>query len=448
MNYQEFKAAVIEAAKAKDIKDYELYYSQSQDTGVTMYQTEIKNYSTDSTMGVCFRCIVNGRLGYASTENLTGEEAVSVVERAVENAASIESDEPVFIHEKGDSYGSFEKKEKKEHTGKELIDFAARLQKEVYSADERVKDGTVSVAAMGHVECALYNSNGLDLSDSADYSYAYAAAIVSEGEEMYNGMEIVAGDLEEFDEKKIAAKAVEEAVSTIGYSGVDSGRYDIVFSGQAMSSLLAAFSGVFSAESAEKGMSLLKDKEGTKVAADIVTLTDDPMYESAVLKNTFDDEGAATYKKNVIEGGTLNTLLHNLKTAAKAGVRTTGNARKSSYSAPVEIGFYSFYINPVKGTKEELMEQAGEGIYLTEVTGLHAGANPVTGDFSLSSSGFKIEKGKKAGPIKNFTISGNFYELLKNIAAVGADLEFRKGAIGSRTGSPSVLVPQITVAGK
>lgn len=448
MNYQEFKAAVVEAAKARDIKDYELYYSQSRDTSVSVYQTEVKDYSTDSTMGVCFRCIVDGRLGYASTENMTGEEAVSVVERAVDNASSIESGEPVFIHGKGDVYGAYEKKEMKEYTGKELIDFARKLQSEVYGADSRVKDGTESAAGFGHSECALYNSNGLDLSNSADYSYAYAMAIVAEGEEMYDGFEMVIGDMGEFDAKKVADKAVEEAVSAIGYSGVESGRYDIVFSGQVMSSLLATFSSVFSAESVQKGMSLLKDKEGTQIAADIVTLTDDPMYECALVKHPFDDEGAATYKKNVIEGGKLNTLLHNLKTAAKAGVKTTGNAHKGSYAAPVGIGYYSFYINPVKGTKEELMEQAGEGIYLTDVTGLHAGANPITGDFSLSSSGFRIEKGKKAGPIRNFTVSGNFYELLKNITAVGTDLEFRKGVLGSRTGSPSVLVPQVTVAGK
>ena len=81
---------------------------------------------------------------------------------------------------------------------------------------------------------------------------------------------------------------------------------------------------------------------------------------------------------------------------------------------------------------------------MTEVTGLHAGANPVSGDFSLSSKGFLIADGKKGAPVKNFTVSGNFFALLKDIEKIGADLEFIRG----KCGSPSVLVRDLAVAGE
>ncbi len=83
---------------------------------------------------------------------------------------------------------------------------------------------------------------------------------------------------------------------------------------------------------------------------------------------------------------------------------------------------------------------AGEGLYVTEVSGLHAGANPVTGDFSLSSKGFQIQDGKKGAPVKNFTVSGNFFSLLRQMEQTGSDLDFVNG-------TPSVLVREISVAG-
>ena len=108
------------------------------------------------------------------------------------------------------------------------------------------------------------------------------------------------------------------------------------------------------------------------------------------------------------------------------------------------ISPFTFYLQPVEGTKEDFFAETGEGIYITEVTGLHAGANPITGDFSLSSSGFMIEGGKKGRPVKSFTVSGNFFELLKKIEKVGADLEFLRG----KWGAPSVLVRDMAIAGK
>ena len=122
-----------------------------------------------------------------------------------------------------------------------------------------------------------------------------------------------------------------------------------------------------------------------------------PTRADALVKATFDDEGVATYKKNVIESGQFVTLLHNLKTAAVAGVKTTGNGHKASYASNVGIRPYSFYINPVKGTLEDLMAEAGNGIYVTSVEGMHAGANPITGDFSLAASGFCTDAEKKSG---------------------------------------------------
>lgn len=449
MNYQEFKQAVIAVADAKEVKEYELYYSESAETQTEIFKTEVKGFNTSSRLGVCLKCLVDGKMGYASTEHLSEEEAVSLVERALDNATSIESEEQAFIHKKGDTYAVPEKEEAKLPTATELIDFSLSLQKQLYATDSRVVDGTQAYAGFAEGKRALYNSNGLDLEDSAAFSFTYGMAVVAEGEEMYDGMEVASGKFDSFNVEKIAKEAVKDAVDTIGAESVPSGKYPVVFSNKVMASMLSTYSSVFSAEAAQKGLSLLKDKEGEQIAAGIVTLTDDPMMKDALVKATFDDEGVATYKKNVIEGGKFMTLLHNLKTAAVAGVKTTGNGHKASYASTVGIRPYSFYINPVKGTLEDLMEEAGNGIYVTSVEGMHAGANPITGDFSLAASGFRIENGKKGKPVKSITVSGNFFTLLKEIASVGEDLKFNPFALGSsRCGSPSVLIKEMTIAGK
>ena len=377
------------------------------------------------------------------------EEAESIVLRAIENALVLESEAPSFIHTQGDSYLTCEKDEHVTPSAAELVDFALDLQKEVYAQDERVIDGTQSIAGYGTFEKAIFNSNGIDLSDSGAFDYTYAWAIVSDGTEMYNGMEIKSGTLSDFDKTEIAKEAVKDAVETIGYSSVDSGEYTVVFSNKVMASLLSVYSSIFSAEAAQKGLSLLKDKEGEIIASEILTLTDDPMYKDSLVKATFDDEGAATYAKDVIENGKFTTFLHNLATAAKAGVKTTGNGYKSSYATPVGINHYNFYINPVKGSLEDLFAEAGNGIYITSVEGMHAGADAISGDFSLSSGGFRIEDGKKTTPVKGITISGNFLQLLKDITSIGEDLKFSPFALSAhRCGSPSVLVKGINIAGK
>lgn len=447
MTYQEFKKAVIGISGELQVTDYELYYTESDSVSVETYREEVKGYNTDSSMGVCYRCIRDGKAGYASTENLTEEEARSLVLRALENAKSIESEEESFIHEAGDSYAVLTGNTVREVSGSELTEAALNLQKELYAADARVTDGTQSYAAYGKGVCALYNSRGLDLEDKAAYTICAGFSLMHDGDEMYDGSEDRDGSLEEFDFKEIAQKAVEDAASTIGAASVPSGKYHVVFTGKAFAALLATFASVFSSEAAQKGMSLLSGREGEKIAADFVTITDDPLHEKSLFKRTFDGEGVAAYKKDVIEGGVLKTLLYNLTTAAKAGVKSTGNGQKASYASPVSVGPFTFYLQPVEGSREELQAAAGSGICIKSVSGLHAGANPVTGDFSLLAAGYCFEDGKRTKPVKSITVSGNFYTLLKELDRVGSDLEFIRTG-DQKCGAPSVLVRDMTIAGE
>ena len=105
------------------------------------------------------------------------------------------------------------------------------------------------------------------------------------------------------------------------------------------------------------------------------------------------------------------------------------------------------YLEPGRETREALLARMGDGLLVTDLEGLHAGLDPVSGDFSLKASGRRIERGADAGAVSQITVAGNFFTLLKQIEAVGDDLKF--GLPGAACfGAPSVLVQGLMVAGK
>jgi PmbA protein len=172
------------------------------------------------------------------------------------------------------------------------------------------------------------------------------------------------------------------------------------------------------------------------------------MREGYALQTPFDGEGVATYRKNVVENGVLKTLLYDLTRAEKAGKQSTGNGQKHGYASSVSIAPYSFSVGAGDKTLDELMELAQDGILITECKGFHAGANAVTGDFSIESAGFRIRNGKRAEPIKSFTVAGNFFELLKSVHAIGNEIHWSPLGGFTTFGSPDLLVLGMSVAGK
>ena len=182
------------------------------------------------------------------------------------------------------------------------------------------------------------------------------------------------------------------------------------------------------------------------MASEKVTLTDDPFMEGNSHQMPFDGEGVPTYTKAVVENGVFKTFLYNLKSAEMAETVTTGNAARQGSNIGTKV--YNFRLEPGEYSREELFAKAGDGsIFVTEMKGFHAGANAVTGDFSIESAGFLIEDGKIGAPIKSFTVAGNFFELLRQITDIDNVLEMKSPGF-SQIGSPDVLVPDMSVAGE
>ena len=448
MNFAEFKNAVMAKAQAMGIAEYELYYQAGTSTEVQVFQQEVNQFTASAEGGVCFRCIVDGKMGYASTEALTEETAAAVVERAADNASFLESEEPVFLAEGGAVYEDLALQPYELPGTDEMIATALEAQKKLYGADPAVVDGSSTRVISESSAIAICNSKGLDLQYANNLALLLVEPVVERDGEKSDDFQFKLGKLDTIDADALAGKAVETALVKLGGEPAPTGNYPVVFAPEAMASLLNVFSSIFSAEAAQKGLSRLAGKEGEKIAADLVTLVDDPFHKDNPMPIHFDAEGSPTSRKNVIEGGVLKTLLYNLKTAAVAGKTTTGNAAKAGYDAPIGLRPFTMYLAPGEYTQAQLLEKADNGVLIDSLQGLHAGASAVSGDFSLQSAGFMIENGVKTRHVKSFTVAGNFFDLLNQITAL-SDTVVLPMALGKTTfGSPYVLVEGLSVAGK
>ena len=438
------KKKIGEAFSSLGVEEYEVFYHRSADCSVGTLNADVNSFSSGECGTIFVRALVDGRMGCSSTELFTEEELSELAHRAYDNAKVIEKLDTVGFFAGAESYEEMRMPKYNPMGAGELRRLASTMAEALYGEDSAVKDGTSTTAATVSYHYRLMNSHGLDLECKGGINVVLGEAVIEkDGESQAEYAIRVVG---ENAVPEIAKEAVGGALAKVGAETVPSGSYDIVFSGKEMRSLLSVFASAFSSKKVLDGVSPLKDKEGEKIAADIVTITDDPQREGNMCGINFDMEGVPTHRRAIVENGVLKTLLYNRETALKMGKESTGNAGRSG--GAIDITNYSFCIEPGDKPLEELLAMTEGGIYITEIKGLHAGANAVTGDFSLESEGFLIRDGKLTKAVKSFTVAGNFYELLLQIAAISNKLDRGVQMGFSGFGSPDVLVKAMSVAGE
>ena len=436
---------------AVSLKGSEICYEEGSSFEVQVKDGEIIGYNVSDSIGLGFRMLTKaGRMGYASTQILDEAAVDQLVDGALENAALVESEDEQFIWKGDEKYPELKlfNPALEEITAAQKIEMAKELERLTLAQDERIQQVEDCAIFSSSDLRALQNGSGLDVSMRVNLLGGYVAAVARDGEQVNAGVKMFfTTKPEEVDLEKVAKAAAREALDGLNAEQAPSGQYRVLLRSDVAATLLATFWGVFSADNAQRGLSRLAGREGEAIAAPCVTLMDDPHRAGSAASAPFDGEGVATVRKAVIEGGTLTTLLHNFKTAKKQGVKTTANASRPGYAAPVGVAPTNFYFQPADADLEGMTRALGDGLLITNLQGMHAGANPITGDFSLAAKGFMVRGGARAEAVAQITIAGNFYELLQDVEAVGGDLEFlAPGA--SCFGSPSLLVKKLSVAGK
>lgn len=441
---------IFQKGKAQGLGDMEVYYSAGRSLSLKVFQKELDGYSLSESEGLSLRGEYKGKMGYSYTEKVDESSIDILVKNVVENATVIDSDDEEFIYEGSKDYRKIDTfnpdLEKVEEA--EKIKFVKELEVEAFKLDERISSVETCVYGDGYGETVMSNTKGLYLHDKSNIAYTYVVVVAKEGSDIKTGMAYRTGnDFAKFNAKEIAEEAVKEALSLLGAKSVKSGDYPVVIRNNAAADLLEAFTGIFSAESVQKDLSLLKGKLNQQIGSEKFTLIDDPFMDEGLASKSFDGEGVACKFKKVVDKGVLKTYFHNLKTAKKDNIETTGNASKGSYKASIGISPSNFYVEKGNRTLDEIIAEMDRGIMITELQGLHSGLNSISGDFSLAALGYEIKGGKIAGPVEQITVAGNYFEMLKNIEEVGSDLKF--GLPGEAyIGSPSLKIKKLSIAGE
>ena len=431
-------------AKEAGIEEAELYIGESRSLSISLFHGDIDNYSDNNGYTILARGMINGKFGAASCDVWNKEMAQYLAREIAANAKVIENDDPMFIFEGSPKY-------KKINTfnselGKISIDEKINKLKELEIAIKNVDPRIVEIAEVGFEESTsvvtLLNSKGLKLSQKSNYYVYYAQAVAREGEQTKSGFDyFFSNDFSKLDIPALAKKIGQETVDQLGGEACNSSVYRAVLSPDVVRAFMSVLVGHADAEEVQKKSSLFLGKLGQKVLSSKITIEDRPLERNAFAR-WFDDEGVATYNKPIFKNGVLQTYLYNLTTAAKDGVQSTGNG----YRGGGKMGTKPTYLvlKPGKKSKEELFAEVGDGVYITEVSGLHAGMNEQSGNFSLQSSGYLIKNGKRDRGLDIITVSGNLLEIFNDVLSVGSDLEASYGGVAA----PSLLVKKITVSGK
>ncbi|WP_026477162.1 TldD/PmbA family protein [Alkaliphilus transvaalensis] len=450
MDIQNLKTAIFEAGKEMGFSDMEISYVSSREFSCDVFKEEIDKYRIAVEGGLSFRGVYNNKMGYAYTEKIDESSVEMLLENARQNAMIIEDEEEEIIFE-GSSYYEkidFYSEDLEKVATEAKLQFLKKLEKACYEYHPMVDQVNHCLYQDETSQRSLYNTKGLSKVEKSNIALGYVSVVVKKEKDIKSSNKlIVTRDFKKLDPEKIASEVVEEALARLGASPVDSKNYPILLKNTAAAGLLSVYSSIFSAVNVQKGRSQLKGKLGEAIASGVVNIVDDPLMKDGVASRSFDSEGVASKKLSLVEDGLLKSLLHNLKTARKDGVESTGNAYKPSYKGTISIAPSNFYIAKGGNNYEDMVASLEEGLIITELQGLHAGANIISGDFSLAAEGYYVKEGKIASPVNQITVAGNFYQLLMDIEMVGNDLAFDFPS-SSYIGSPTLKITQLAVSGK
>ena len=430
-------------AKEAGLQEVELYISESRSLSISLFHGEVDEYKDNNGYSILARGILNGKCGSATADVWNKDKAAWLVKEMVANAKVIENDDPIFIFKGSEKYHKVNtfNKDLENVSIDQVMKGLQDVEKNCRELDPRIIEVAGTEYHQSSDKTTLINSNGLNLVQKNNYYYFVVQCVAKEGEQTKSGYDFFFdNDFSKFDAKKFAKKVVDQTVAQLGGEACASNKYKAVLHPDVVTSLIKAYVGHANAEEVQKKSSLFIGKIGQKIASKKVTIEDRPLQKNPFAR-WFDDEGVATYNKAIVKNGVLQTYLYNLTTAAKDGVQTTGNGYGGGKKG-VESTF--LYLKPGKKSLDELFAEVGNGVFITEVSGLHAGLNPQSGNFSLQSTGFMIENGKKGKPLDLITVSGNLLDIFQDVIEVGNDTYVSPSGVSAQ----SLLIKKIVVSGK
>ncbi len=418
--------------------DFEVTCTSAVNSGLKIAGGAFNIALINETEAVGVRCICHGRMGLA-TASLGSKDALKI---AIESAYKLAKQAGATDSQSGFSkmkirdnqrrrgrMGQF----KEENTIKEVRDAVQSISalKKVYSVNAFLDHSSkkVSIANSNGVVGAYESTTANILAEiTAKYKGDQASGIKIQEARDYSGLDI----------PSTFKNAADTAVSLLGSKQAPTFRGQVLISPEAANGLVGDFIAAMSGEEVYKHRSFLKDKLGDKIASELLNITEDPSLPKSPYSRTFDDELIPTAKKDLVSNGVLKTYLHNIYSAEKMGVRSTGNAFRTSGGF---VGATNLIIRRGEETMQDLLGRIDEGIYLLDT---EDSPNMSTGDLSaMVSAGYYIKKGKIMYPVKETMIGINMIDLMRNISALSKEV-FEISGIST----PAILAKNVKISGK
>lgn len=415
----------------------EAYLARSHHTEVKVFDGAVESLSSADTQGAGIRVITGGRQGFAYAASLEESVVAETLAEARDNAAFGTVDEflglaapdgvePADLDLYRPELASFPAERK--------VELALELERAVRAADSRIRGVESAEYSDSVSESALASTEGVRATTRRSGCSIYASALAGEGAETMTGSGYsVARAAEDLDLAKAVKDAAEKATRLLGARKPASRRLTVLLDPPIAASFLGLLSSGLSASSVIKGRSLFAGREGEAVAVPFLTLVDDPTEPEAWGAGRYDAEGLASRRNVLVEDGVLRGFLHNSYTGRRCNQPSNASAVRGGYRSTPGVGSRALSLTPGDRSQEQLLADVGEALLVQSVTGLHSGANPVSGDFSVGVEGLLVRDGAPAEPVREATIASTLQRMLLDLVAVGGDREWLPGGAAGMT---------------
>ncbi|MDR5683845.1 MAG: TldD/PmbA family protein [Armatimonadota bacterium] len=436
MTLDEARRYVLERARRRGIQA-EVLGLRDRELTLRAHGGRLEQLTRATQAGVGIRVVVRERVGYAYSEHLSPEALDWVLQEAEENAA-LQHEAVGFLPEGTDlgEWGrlgqSFDASMERKQQA--TLDMEAGLR-----ADPRTHRVPAAIYTEREREVSLGSTEGAAGRYRTGVAGIGATVVMREGDSIKQSADMDwSVRFDALDPGRTSLRLVERTARLLDARPLRTGRYVAYFEPKAFAQLLWAFWPLWSGKAVVEGKSRLVGRLGERIASELVTLVDDPTLPEGLASRPFDAEGTSARPVVLVERGVLCSYLTNSQTAHALEHPNTGHASRG-YRGVLGVAPTNLYVKPADGLRRE------RGVVVTELMGVHAGANPITGEFSVQGLGLWVDGGEVVHAVEDFAIAGDFLALLERVGAVGTDLDW--WFAGTAFGAPTVEVGDLSFAG-
>ena len=444
MDYRALAEQVIKDCLNRGAEQAEVYLEDNRQLNLEVRNGQVESIQEAQSYGLGIRVVAGKRLGFAFVNDLKTESLKKTVDRALQLARAVSPDEnnqlPVEAGET-EVKGLYDPQlqtvplERKLSLIKEVEGLALKKPGITRSAGASYGESeSLILIASSSGWVKSYKSTGC----------GYGLGVIAEkGEQKSSGYESCSrryfSDLKPAEE--VASNAARKAVEMLDPRPIKTQRAAVILDPEVAYAILGGIIQAINGERVLQGASFLGKKMGQKIGSELMTVIDDGTREKGLASAPFDGEGVPTQTRTIIDRGVLRGFLYNAYAARRAGVKSTGNASRGSFSDLPGIGPHNFYLAVGNTSPEEIIKSTSRGVLVKEVTGY--GINPVNGNFSGGAAGFFIENGKIAFPVKGITIAGSADEIFNGLDLVGNDLDLNRTIT-----APTIRIKSLQIGGE